>query len=164
MRAYKIIYIGTCEGENKIVSHHLIFHTMQFQNRCKCLKIKEDLLYDAPLCQLGSSLVLLPLLHSSLKTLTSLRLFDSVAFLSQFSRDGEARRRHGGGTAAARRWRHGGVRKVQASPSLAALRKLLVGGWVVRVGGKRATGGRKRACTLHYERRVLKSDRIHYTL
>jgi hypothetical protein len=38
--------LGTCEGENKIVSHHLIFHTMQFQNRCKCLKIKEDLLYD----------------------------------------------------------------------------------------------------------------------
>ena len=84
---------------------------MQFQNRCKCLKIKEDLLYDAPLCQLGSSLVLLPLLHSSLKTLTSLRLFDSVAFLSQFSRerDGEAaaaaaRRGHdGGGTAPARR-------------------------------------------------------------
>ena len=86
---------------------------MQFQKRCKCLKIKEDLLYDAPLCQLGSSLVLLPLLHSSLKTLTSLRLFDSVAFLSQFSRerDGEARRGGGGGTAAAlekcklrRRW------------------------------------------------------------
>ena len=116
----------------------------------------------APLCQLGSSLVLLPLLHSSLKTLTSLRLFDSVAFLSQFSRerDGEARR--GGGTAAVaaeRRRLGGGVRKVQASPSLAALRKLLVGGWVVRVGGKRATGGRKRACTLHYERRVLKSGR-----
>ena len=94
----------------------------KIHSRCKCLKIKEDLLYDAPLC-LGSSLVLLPLLHSSLKTLTSLRLFDSVAFLSQFSRerDGAAHKaRHGGG----------GVRKVQASPSLAALRKLLVGvGW-----------------------------------
>ena len=68
--------------------------------------MSEDLLYDAPLCQLGSSLVLLPLLHSSLKTLTSLRLFDSVAFLSQFSRDGEARRRRrGGGTVAAARRR-----------------------------------------------------------
>ena len=111
----------------------------------------------APLCQLGSSLVLLPLLHSSLKTLTSLRLFDSVAFLSQFSRerDGEAFR--GGGDT-----HGGGVRKVQASPSLAALRKLLVGGWVVRVGGKRATGGRKRACTLQSERKVFKSGHILY--
>ena len=75
-------------------------------------KKKIYFMIKAPLCQLGSSLVLLPLLHSSLKTLTSLRLFDSVAFLSQFSRerDGEARR-GGGGTAAAlekcklrRRW------------------------------------------------------------
>ena len=126
-------------------------------------KKKIYFMIKAPLCQLGSSLVLLPLLHSSLKTLTSLRLFDSVAFLSQFSRerDGEARR--GGGTAAVaaeRRRLGGGVRKVQASPSLAALRKLLVGGWVVRVGGKRATEGRKRACTLHCGRKVLKSDRI----
>ena len=121
-------------------------------------KKKIYFMIKAPLCQLRSSLVLLPLLHSSLKTLTSLRLFDSVAFLSQFSRERD------GAAHKARRRRHGGgVRKVQASPSLAALRKLLVGGWVVRVGGKRATEGRKRACTLHCERRVLDLGRIHYS-
>merc|ERR1712051_406758 len=73
-------------------------------------KKKIYFMIKAPLCQLGSSLVLLPLLHSSLKTLTSLRLFDSVAFLSQFSRerDGEARRGGGGTVAAQRRWHSGG--------------------------------------------------------
>ena len=123
MRAYKIIYIGTCEGENKIVSHHLIFHTMQFQNRCKCLKIKEDLLY-------GKSPTVPAWIIFSSTTAASFKSQDSyitstfwlcrifVAIFSRTRRRGAPQRRHGGG-----------VRKVQASPSLAALRKLLVRLW-----------------------------------